>query len=141
MEGMPMIVDPVHHNYNIQLTEIVFQLNLSFSQFSSASPNKAIPVKEIKQLCKIGVLEWQCLSRWALPTFIVPQKDSTLQTTSEFREINKRIAWKPYPTTKISRMLQKLQGFTHATSLDLNIGYYTIRLDPVASMVCTIICS
>jgi hypothetical protein len=32
-----------------------------------------------------------------------------------------------------------LEGFTFATALDLNIGYYTIRLDPNASRICTII--
>jgi hypothetical protein len=36
-------------------------------------------------------------------------------------------------------MLQELKGFTYATALDLNMGCYTIRLDPAASEVCTII--
>ncbi len=36
-------------------------------------------------------------------------------------------------------VLQELEGFTFATALDLNIGYYTIRLDPDASKICTII--
>ena len=36
-------------------------------------------------------------------------------------------------------MLQELEGFTFATALDLNMGYYTIRLDPDASRICTII--
>ncbi len=32
------------------------------------------------------------------------------------------------------------EGFTYATALDLNMGYYyTIRLDPTASEMCTII--
>jgi len=35
--------------------------------------------------------------------------------------------------------LQELEGFTFATALDLNMGYYTIRLDPDASKICTII--
>jgi hypothetical protein len=26
-------------------------------------------------------------------------------------------------------ILQKLKGFTYATALDLNMGYYTIKLD------------
>jgi hypothetical protein len=30
------------------------------------------------------------------------------------------------------------KGFTYATALDLNMGYYTIRLDPAASEMCTI---
>ncbi len=36
-------------------------------------------------------------------------------------------------------MLQDLEGFTYATALDLIMGYYTIRLDLMASKMCTII--
>ncbi len=35
--------------------------------------------------------------------------------------------------------MQELEGFTYATALDLNMDYYTIRLDPQASEMCTII--
>jgi hypothetical protein len=62
-----------------------------------------------------------------------------VHTISDFRELNKRIVRKPYPTPKISTILQELEGFTYATALDLNMGYYTIRLDPMASEMCTII--
>ncbi len=34
---------------------------------------------------------------------------------------------------------QEIEGFNFATTLDLNMGYYTIRLDPDASKICTII--
>jgi hypothetical protein len=40
---------------------------------------------------------------------------------------------------KISTILQELEGFTYATALDLIMGSYTIRLDPTASKMCTII--
>jgi hypothetical protein len=36
-------------------------------------------------------------------------------------------------------VLQEFEGFTFETALDLNMGYYTIRLDPDASKICTII--
>jgi hypothetical protein len=101
--------------------------------------HKAVLMKEIKRLCDIGVLEWQPSSRWALPTFIIPKKDSTVRTISDFRELNKRIVRKPYPIPKISTILQELEGFTYVTALDLKMGYYTIRLDPMASKMCTII--
>jgi hypothetical protein len=45
----------------------------------------------------------------------------------------------PFPIPKIRMVLQELEGFTFATALDLNMGYYTIRLDPDASKICTII--
>ncbi len=101
--------------------------------------HKAIIMKEIKRLCNIGVLEWQPSSQWVSLTFIICKKDSTVRTISDFRELNKRILRKPYPILKISTILQELEGFTYATALDLNMGYYTIRLDPTASKMCTIL--
>jgi len=92
-------------------------------------------MKEIDRLCSIGVLEWQPSSRWASPTFIIPKKDGTVRTISDFRELNKRIVRKPYPIPKISTTLQEMEGFSYATALDLNMGYYTIRLDPEASEI------
>jgi len=62
-----------------------------------------------------------------------------VHTISDFRELNKRIVRKPYPIPKISTTLQEMEGFSYATALDLNMGYYTIRLDPEASEICTII--
>ncbi len=101
--------------------------------------HKAVLMKEIKRLCNIGVLEWQPSSRWALPTFIIPKKDSTVRTISDFRGLNKNIVRKPYPIPQISTILQELEGVTYATAIDLNMSYYTIRLDPMASKMCTII--
>ncbi len=74
-----------------------------------------------------------------MPTFIIPKKDSIVRTISNFRELNKCIVRKPYSIPKISMIIQELEGFTYATALDLNMGYYTIRLDPRASEMCTII--
>jgi hypothetical protein len=60
-------------------------------------------------------------------------------TISDFRELNKRIVRKPYPIPKIITTLQELESFTYATALDPIMGCYTIRLDPAASKMCTII--
>jgi hypothetical protein len=35
--------------------------------------------------------------------------------------------------------LQELEEFSFETALDLNLGYYTFRLNPDASKICTII--
>jgi hypothetical protein len=58
---------------------------------------------------------------------------------TNFRELNKWIVRRPYPIPKISTTLQELEGFTYATALDLNMGYYTIRLDPRTVKMFTII--
>jgi hypothetical protein len=96
-------------------------------------------MKEIDHLILIGLLKWRPSSKWALPSFIILKKDHTVHTISDFRELNKQIVRKPYPIPKISTTLQELEGFTYATTLDLNMGYYTIRLDPTAAKMSTII--
>jgi hypothetical protein len=63
----------------------------------------------------------------------------TICFLSNFWEVNKRLVRTPFPIPKISTVLQEVEGFTFETALDLNMGYYTIRLDPDASKICTII--
>jgi hypothetical protein len=60
-------------------------------------------------------------------------------TILDFRELNTCIVRKPYPIPKVSITLQEQEGFTYATTLDLNMGYYTIRLDFTSTKMCTII--
>jgi hypothetical protein len=74
-----------------------------------------------------------------LPSFIIPKKDKTVCFLSDFGEVNKRLVRTPFPIPKISTVLQEIEGFSFATALDLNMGYYTIRFDPDASKICTII--
>ena len=107
--------------------------------FPVPKSRKATTIKELKRRCDLGVLEFQPASEWASPSFIIPKKDNTVHFISDFREVNKRLVRKPFPIPKISTVLQELDGFTFATALDLNMGYYTIRLDPDASKICTII--
>jgi hypothetical protein len=63
----------------------------------------------------------------------------TVRTISDFRELNKWIVRQPYPIPKTSTTLQELEGFTYTMALDLNMGYYSIRLDPMAVEICTTI--
>jgi hypothetical protein len=96
-------------------------------------------IKEVERLCQLGVLERQPASEWASPSFIIPKKDKTVRFFSDFLEVNKRLVRTLFPIPKISTVLQEIERFSYATALDLNMGYYTIRLDPDASKICTII--
>ncbi len=71
--------------------------------------------------------------------FHYTKKDHTVCFLSDFWEVNKRLVRKPFLIPKISTVLQEIGGFSYASALDLNIGYYTIRLDSDASKICTII--
>ena len=95
--------------------------------------------KEVERLCKIGVLKRVNRSEWAAPTFIIPKKDGKVRFISDFRELNKRIKRMPYPVPNIQDMMLNLEGFQYATALDLNMGYYHVRLDPDSRKLCTIV--
>jgi len=70
---------------------------------------------------------------------MIPKKNNTIRFISDFKEVNERLVRKPYPIPKISTVLQEMEGFPYATALDLNMGYYMLRLDPSAQMICRII--
>ncbi len=101
--------------------------------------HKKTIIKEVERLCELGVLERQPASEWASPSFFIPKKDQTVRFLSDFWEVNKRLVRKPFPIPKISTVLQEIEALSYATALDLNMGYYTIRLDPDASKIRTII--
>ena len=71
--------------------------------------------------------------------FTISKPDGSLRSLADLRELNKRIKRHPYPIPKIQDMLQKLEGFMYATSLDLNMGYYHLLLTPNASRLCTVV--
>ena len=73
------------------------------------------------------------------PIFVQPKKNKTIRVLTDFRQLNQCIVRKPYPIPKINKMLQKLEGFRYATSLDLNMGYYHIELSPNSSRICTLV--
>jgi hypothetical protein len=100
---------------------------------------KETTIRELNRLVTLGVVEFQPGSEWASPSFIIPKIYGTVRMITDFREVNKRLIRKPFPIPKISTVLQELEGFTYATTLDLNMGYYTIRLDPDSSKICTLI--
>ena len=95
--------------------------------------------KDLDRLEKLGVLERTNESEWGSPTFIIPKKNGTVRFISDFRRLNQKIKRKPYPLPRISDTLQQLEGFTFATALDINMGYYHIRLSDKSADMCTIV--
>jgi transposase InsO family protein len=95
--------------------------------------------KEIARLVDIGVLEEDYTSEWASPTFAIAKKNGTIRVVSDFRKLNSLLQRHPFPIPKIGDMIRTMEGFTFATALDLNMGYYHIKLDADAQKLCTII--
>jgi len=124
------------------------QINIELKEGATPYHAKVFPIpksreetlkKEIARLCQLGVLKKVNHSEWAAPAFIIPKKDGSVRFISDFRELNLRIKRKPYPIPKISDLMLKLEGFQYGTSLDLNMGYYHIELNPDARNLCTIV--
>ena len=75
------------------------------------------------------------------PIIIIPKKNGTVQFISDFRYLNKCLIMEPYPIPKMANVLQQIEGLEWAASLDLNMGYYTVDLDPYSQKLCTIVTS
>jgi hypothetical protein len=88
--------------------------------------------KEINRLCDLGILKPQVALEYQSPSFIIPKKNGTVRVVSDFRELNSKIQQVFYSIPRIQDILISQNGFTYATSIDLNMGYYAIRLTPNA---------
>ena len=95
--------------------------------------------RELKRLCELGVIEEIEGSEWAAPSFFIAKPDGTGRFLTDFRGLNSQIVRKPYPLPKISDILQQMEGFSYATALDLNMGYYHIVLDAASADICAIV--
>ena len=80
---------------------------------------------ELERMCQYGIVRKTNNSEWACPMFTIAKPDGSLRSLADLRELNKVIKRKPFPLPKIQDMLQKLEGFWYATSLDLNWGIIT----------------
>ena len=73
------------------------------------------------------------------PVFIIPKKEGTVRFISDYHRLNHKLVRKPYPLHRIGETMQQLEGFQYSTSLDLNMGYYTIRLPPASQYMTRIV--
>ena len=96
--------------------------------------------KEVERLIILGVLEEENDSEWGATLFAQPKaKTNRVRLISDFQNLNRQLKCKPYMMPKIREILLILEGFQYTTSLDLNMGYYHIRLSKQASNLFTII--
>jgi len=100
---------------------------------------ESIAKKEVAELVKIGVLEKNTQTEWASPSFFRPKKDGGVRFISDLRKLNACLKRDPFPLPIIEDVIWKMNGFTFATCLDLNRGYYHFVLDEKSRKLCGII--
>ncbi|MGH7954962.1 MAG: hypothetical protein ACREOZ_03290, partial [Gloeomargaritales cyanobacterium] len=79
--------------------------------------------KELQRLVDIDVLKPNVKSAWGSPTFAIPKKDGRVRIITDFRVLNTLTERQPHPITKFNDIIQRMEGFTFDTCLDLNMGY------------------
>jgi hypothetical protein len=65
------------------------------------------------------------------PSFAISRKNGTIRVVTDFRKLNLLLIRHPFLIPKIGEgdMIRSMEGFTFASELDLNMGYYHIKLD------------
>ena len=66
-------------------------------------------------------------------------KEITARFIKDYHIINYKIVRTLYTLTRIGKTMQQLEGFHFATALDLNMGYYTIRILPSSPYIAAIV--
>jgi hypothetical protein len=107
--------------------------------FSVPKIYEATLKKEVQRLCELGVLTPQVTSEYQSPSFIIPKKNGTVRILSDFRVLNFKLQMVVFLIPKIQDILTALKVFTFATSIDLNMGYYAIRVTPQVQKLCTVV--
>jgi hypothetical protein len=107
--------------------------------FSESKIHQDTLKKEIQRMYDLRVIKPQVPSAYQSPSFIIPKKTGAVRVVSEFKVLNTKLQRAPYPIPRIQDILKNLNGFTYATSIDLNMVYYTIRLTPQAQKLCKIV--
>ena len=78
-------------------------------------------------------------SRYDNPVFIITKKEGNVRFIPDYRRINQQLVGNMYPLTRIGKTMKQLEGLQYATTLDQNMGYYTIRLSPASQDMTTIV--
>ena len=58
---------------------------------------------------------------------------------TDYHRLNQQLVINIYSLPIIDETMQKLEGFQYLNALDLNMGYYTIRLSPASQDMTVII--
>ena len=86
---------------------------------------------------KIVVLILVQQSQYGTSVFIIPNKEGTVRFITYYFRLNQKLVRNPYPSPRIGETMYKMEILQYATELGLNMGYYTISLNPTSQDMTT----
>ena len=93
--------------------------------------------QEVRRMEMVGILKQIMDSAWGSPSFPVPKPNGSMRFITDLRAVNKGLVRKPYPLPRIQDIFQSIDGFTYASAIDFNMGFYHILLSLAAQKICT----
>jgi len=85
---------------------------------------------KIARLQSISLLMKVTAAEWTAPTFIIPKKNQTAHVMTDYRGLC--LKQNPFPLPKIPDIFRGMENFRYATTIDLNMGYYSMPLSEEA---------
>ncbi len=112
--------------------------NTPWPSFPSVKDKQDTLIKKVERLCILGVLKQQQASNWALPSFIVPNKNETIWLFRNYWEVTRDQLGNLYWFPKTSMVLHELTSLMQQPLISI-WATITLRLDQAASKICAII--
>ena len=96
-------------------------------QFSLPHKHKEIIKELCQEMAEKNIIR-PSVSPWNSPLFLVKKANGEFRPVVDFRKINKITKTDPFPLPKIDEIYQQLNGSTLFSTLDLNSGYFQMKL-------------
>ena len=100
-------------------------------------PHRDAEVEQLDELVRLGVLV-ESNGSWASPICIARKRSGKVRVACDMRSLNAVTELPSYPIPKISDVLDGLSGSFLFATLDMNMAYYQVKINPEHQQKATI---
>lgn len=117
-------VDVVAHTIDTGDAQPIFQ-----PPYASSFKQREVIKDQVEEMLKNDVIE-PASGPWASPVVLVKKPDGSWRFCVDYRRLNDVTTGDVYPLPRIEDALSLLQGSTYFSSLDMQSGFWQIKVDP-----------